>query len=85
MFSEQLSNIFAILSIVLGLAGIVTAHYVVGGPLAIFGFVLAAMSVENSEKSLFSIIGFILSIIGIAWFALLCIGSDKIVSPFGLF
>lgn len=85
MFSEQLSNIFAILSIVLGLAGIVTAHYVVGGPLAIFGFILATMSVENSEKSLFSIIGFILSIIGIAWFALLCIGSDKIVSPFGLF
>ena len=85
MFSQQLSNIFAILSIVLGLAGIVTAHYIIGGPLAVFGFILATMSVENIEKTLFTLIGFILSVIGIAWFALLCIGSDKIISNFGLF
>ena len=77
MFSAQLSFIFSIISIILGIAGILTAHYLIGGPLAVIGFWFYAMCVENCENKITPIIGAIVSIIGIAWFAFLCIGADR--------
>ena len=85
MFSTQLSFIFSIISIILGIAGILTAHYVIGGPLAAIGFLFSAMSSEKCEKAIFPIIGAILCIIALAWFAFLCIGADKISGSLGVF
>lgn len=85
MFSGQVSFVLSIISIILGIAGIFTAHYLVGGPLAIIGYWLSVMSVEKCENKATPIIGAIVSIIALGWFAFLCIGSDKMSSSFGLF
>ena len=85
MFSTQVSFIFSILSIILGIAGILTAHYVIGGPLAVIGFWFSAMCVENCENKITPIIGAIASIIGLGWFAFLCIGADRFSGMSGLF
>ena len=85
MFSEQTSNVFAIISIILGIAGIITAHYVVGGPLSVIGIWLYAISIENCGNKITPIIGAIVSIIGIAWFALLCLNADRFSGISGLF
>jgi hypothetical protein len=73
MFSEKVSFIFSIISIILGIAGILTAHNLIGCPLAIIGYWLSAMSVENCENKVTPIIGAIVSIIALGWFALLII------------
>ena len=85
MFSKQLSFIFSILSIILGAAGILTAHYIVGGPLAMIGYWLSIISAENCENKIFPVIGVIASIIGFAWFAFLCISADKLSGNLRLF
>lgn len=85
MFSSQLSFIFSTISILLGMIGIFTAHYVIGGPLAAIGFLFSAMSCENCEKALFPIIGGILCIIALGWFSFLCIGADRLSGSLGLF
>ena len=85
MFSQQTSFILSILSIIIGIIGTITAHFVIGGPLGAVGFLLATMSVENNEKPVFSIIGFITSSIAITWFAFLCISVDKLSNPFAMF
>lgn len=85
MFSKQVSFVLSILSIVFGIVGILTAHYVIGGPLSVIGYWLSFMSVENCEKRIFPVIGFIVSIIGFAWFAFLCICADKMSGEIGLF
>ena len=85
MFSKQVSFVLSIFSIVLGVAGILTAHYIIGGPLAMIGYWLSIMSFENCEKKIVSIIGAIVSTIGFAWFAFLCISVDKRFGNFGLF
>ena len=73
MFSKQVSFTFSIISIILGIAGIFTAHYLIGCPLAIIGYWLSAMSVENCENKVTPIIGAIVSIIALGWLALLII------------
>lgn len=85
MFSEKVSFIFSIISIILGIAGIFTAHYIIGGPLAVVGFWFFAMSVENCENKITPIIGAIVSIIALAWFAFLCTGADRFSGISGLF
>ena len=85
MFSEKTSFVLSIFSIILGAAGILTAHYIIGGPLAMIGYWLSIMSVENCENKATPIIGVIVSIIGFAWFAFLCISVDKRFGNFGLF
>ena len=65
MFSKEISFILSILSIILGIAGILTAHYVIGGPLAVIGFWFSAMCVENCENKITPIIGAIVSIIAL--------------------
>lgn len=85
MFSEQVSFVFSIISIILGIAGIFTAHYIIGGPLAVIGFWFYVMSVENCPNKTTPIIGAIVSIIALGWFAFLCIGADRFSGISGLF
>lgn len=84
MFSKQVSFVLSIFSIILGVAGILTAHYIIGGPLAMIGYLLSIMCVENCENKITPIIGVIVSVIGFAWFALLCISVDKSFRNFRL-
>lgn len=76
MFSEKVSFMLSIISIILGIAGILTAHYFIGCPLAVIGYWLSAMSVENCKNKATPIIGAVVSIIAIGWFALLCFAND---------
>lgn len=85
MFSVQVSFVLSIISIILGIAGILTAHYLIGGPLAIIGFWLSVMSIENCENRMTPIIGAMVSIIALGWFAFLCIGADRFSGISGLF
>ena len=84
MFSKQVSFALSIISIILGVAGILTAHFIIGGPLSVIGYWLSIISVENCENKATPIIGVIVSIIGFAWFAFLCISIDKRFGNFGL-
>ena len=84
MFSKQVSFALSIISIFLGVAGILTAHYIIGGPLAMIGYWFSITSIENCENKTIPIIGIIVSIIGFAWFAFLCISVDKRFGNFGL-
>ena len=85
MFSKQVSFVLSIISIIFGVAGILTAHYVIGGPLAVIGYWLSFMSVENCENRILPLIGVIASIIGFGWFAFLCIYVDKMSGEFRVF
>ena len=85
MFSNQVSFVLSIVSIILGIAGIFTAHYLIGCPLAIIGYWLSIMSAENCDNKATPIIGVMVSIIALGWFAFLCIGADKMSGSFGLF
>ncbi|MBO5208027.1 MAG: hypothetical protein J6B68_01645 [Lachnospiraceae bacterium] len=67
MKKSKLAPIAGPASIILGVIGIITGIYIIGGILGIIGLILGLISYADTNKNTISYIGVILSTVAIAW------------------
>lgn len=73
MKKSKLAPISGPASIILGIVGIFTGTYIIGGFLGIAGLIFGLISYADTDNKAISYIGIILSLIAIAWICILCI------------
>ena len=73
MKESKLAPFAGFISIILGVIGIATAHYIVGGILGVIGFIFGIISYADTDKKVLSYIGIFLSLAAVAWLCILCI------------
>ncbi len=78
MRKSKLAPIAGPLSIILGLIGIITGIYIIGGYLGIAGLILGLISYDDTDNKAVSYIGIALSLIAIAWMLIFFSLWDKI-------
>lgn len=67
MNTSKLAPIAGPASIILGIIGIVTGIYIIGGLLGIIGLIFGLISYADTNNKIVSYIGIVLSVVAIAW------------------
>ncbi len=73
MKESKLAPFAGFISVILGIVGIITAHYVIGGILGAIGFIFGVISYADTDKKVLSYIGIFLSLTALAWLFILCV------------
>lgn len=67
MKKSKLAPIAAPASIILGIIGIITGIYIIGGILGVIGWIFGLIGYSDSGNPRLACIGVILSVIAVAW------------------
>ena len=77
MKESKLAPFAGIISIVLGIVGIVTVQYFIGGILGAIGFIFGIISYADTDKKVISYIGIFLSLAAVAWICIVCVLGES--------
>lgn len=78
MKESKLAPFSGALSIILGIVGILTGIYAIGGILGTLGFIFGVISYADTDKKVLSYIGIFLSFCAVAWTCIFYILWDAI-------
>ncbi len=69
---NTLTQLSGIISIILGIVGIATGIYIIGGILGAIGLIFGLISYADTDNKVLAYIGIILSCAAVAWTCIFC-------------